>query len=120
MRDTGRISQLKRIGLQIAIDDFGTGYSSLAYLKNVEADSLKIDRSFVDGLGTNPQDAAIVQTVVTLARALALDVTAEGIETDEQLGYLREMGVESGQGFYFARPAPAGEIRDLLERDPAW
>jgi diguanylate cyclase (GGDEF)-like protein/PAS domain S-box-containing protein len=120
MRDTGQISKLRDLGLQIAIDDFGTGYSSLSYLRNLRADSLKIDRSFVDGLGKNPQDAAIVQTVVTLARALEMDVTAEGIETQEQLGYLREMGVESGQGFLFASPAPADEIAELLESDPAW
>ena len=120
MRDTGRIGQLKKLGLQIAIDDFGTGYSSLSYLRNVEADSLKIDRSFVDGLGTHPEDEAIIRTVETLSRALELDVTAEGVETEDQLRLLREIGVDSGQGFYFARPAPQDEIRELFERDPSW
>ncbi|MFV1987589.1 MAG: EAL domain-containing protein [Gemmatimonadota bacterium] len=120
MRDTGRIAQLRSKGLQIAIDDFGTGYSSLAYLRNIEADSLKIDRLFVDGLGEHHQDDAIVRTVVTLARELELDVTAEGIETAEQLALLREIGVDSGQGFFLARPAPVEEICDLLREDPTW
>ena len=120
MRDTGRIGQLRSKGLQIAIDDFGTGYSSLAYLRNIEADSLKIDRLFVDGLGAHSQDDAIVRTVVTLARELEMDVTAEGIETAEQLALLREIGVDSGQGFFLARPAPAEEIADLLREDPTW
>ena len=120
MRDTGRIAQLRSKGLQIAIDDFGTGYSSLAYLRNIEADSLKIDRLFVDGLGEHRQDDAIVRTVVTLARELSLDVTAEGIETAEQLAMLREYGVDSGQGFFLARPAPADEVTELLREDPTW
>jgi len=120
MRDTGRIGQLKKLGLQIAIDDFGTGYSSLSYLRNVEADSLKIDRSFVDGLGTHPEDEAIIRTVETLSRALQLDVTAEGVETEHQLRLLREIGVDSGQGYFFARPAPKDEIIELFEQDPSW
>jgi diguanylate cyclase (GGDEF)-like protein/PAS domain S-box-containing protein len=120
MRDTGRIAQLRSKGLQIAIDDFGTGYSSLAYVRNIEADSLKIDRLFVDGLGEHHQDDAIVRTVVTLARELEMDVTAEGIETAEQLALLREIGVDSGQGFFLARPAPADEIVELLREDPTW
>jgi diguanylate cyclase (GGDEF)-like protein/PAS domain S-box-containing protein len=120
MRDTGRIAQLRSKGLQIAIDDFGTGYSSLAYLRNIEADSLKIDRLFVDGLGEHRQDDAIVRTVVTLARELDLDVTAEGIETAEQLALLRDLKVGSGQGFYLARPAPADELCELLRKDPTW
>ena len=120
MRDTGRIGRLKELGLQIAIDDFGTGYSSLQYLRNLQADSLKIDRSFVSGLPEQPEDEAIIRTVVTLAGALNMDVTAEGIETEQQLAVLREIGAGSGQGFFFARPAPLEEIRQLLEQDPIW
>jgi len=120
MRDTGRIRELRSKGLQVAIDDFGTGYSSLAYLRNIEADSLKIDRMFVDGLGQHAQDEAIVRTVVTLARELGMDVTAEGIETEEQMELLRQIGVDSGQGFFLARPAPADEVLELLREDPAW
>ncbi len=120
MRDTGRLGLLKGLGLQIAIDDFGTGYSSLQYLRNIQADSLKIDRSFVMGMSEHPEDEAIIRTVVTLAGALEMDVTAEGIETEQQLRELREIGCESGQGFLFARPAPKDEIRALLEQDPSW
>ena len=120
MRSAGRVGSLKGIGVRIAIDDFGTGYSSLSYLKNMEADSLKIDRSFVSGLDQNREDSAIVQTVVTMAAALGLDVTAEGVETEEQLARLREMGCHSGQGYLFARPGPAEEARELLRRDPTW
>ena len=120
MRDMGRIGELKEMGLQVAIDDFGTGYSSLAYLKNLQADSLKIDKSFISGLGENPEDEAIVRTVVTLAGALDLDVTAEGIETAEQLQFLREVGCESGQGYFFAKPQSAEELLALIQEDPTW
>jgi diguanylate cyclase (GGDEF)-like protein/PAS domain S-box-containing protein len=120
MRDMGRIGELKGLGLQVAIDDFGTGYSSLAYLKNIQADSLKIDRSFVSGLVEHSEDEAIVRTVVTLADALRLDVTAEGIETEEQLQLLREIGCGSGQGYFFAKPLPADDLLALLQEDPTW
>jgi diguanylate cyclase (GGDEF)-like protein/PAS domain S-box-containing protein len=120
MRDMGRIGELKALGLQLAIDDFGTGYSSLAYLKNIQADSLKIDRSFVSGLVENSEDEAIVRTVVTLADALKLDVTAEGIETVEQLQLLRDIGCGSGQGYYLAKPQSAEDLLALLQDDPTW
>lgn len=120
MRDTGRIAELKELGLKVVIDDFGTGYSSLAYLKHLQADSLKIDRSFVMGLGERPEDDAIVRTVLTLAGSLELEVTAEGIETESQLALLRDMGCGSGQGYYFSRPIPEDEVLDLLQRDPRW
>jgi len=120
MRDTGRIGQLRSLGLQIAIDDFGTGYSSLAYVRNVEADSLKIDKLFVDGLGERHQDDAIVRTIVTLAHELEMDVTAEGVETAQQLQLLRDAGVDSGQGFFLARPSEAEDVRALLTEDPTW
>jgi diguanylate cyclase (GGDEF)-like protein/PAS domain S-box-containing protein len=105
---------LKRLGVQLAIDDFGTGYSSLGQLKRFPFDALKIDRSFVDGLGRNEQDAAIVQSVVTLARSLSLNVTAEGIESTTQEAHVRLLGCEHGQGFLFARPQPPAVIIDLL------
>jgi diguanylate cyclase (GGDEF)-like protein/PAS domain S-box-containing protein len=120
MRDMGRISELKELGLQVAIDDFGTGYSSLGYLKNIQADSLKIDKSFVSGLGENIQDEAIVRTVVTLAGSLNLDVTAEGIETAEQLQLLREIGCGSGQGYFFAKPQSSEDLLALVQEDPTW
>jgi EAL domain-containing protein (putative c-di-GMP-specific phosphodiesterase class I) len=105
---------LKALGVRLAIDDFGTGYSSLSYLKRFSVDTLKIDRSFVDGLGNDIQHTAIVQSVITLARALNLTTTGEGIETPSQQEHLRALGCDAGQGFLFARPIPAREIEELL------
>jgi diguanylate cyclase (GGDEF)-like protein/PAS domain S-box-containing protein len=108
---------LKKLGVQLSIDDFGTGYSSLGQLKRFPFDALKIDRSFVDGLGRNEQDGAIVQSVVTLARSLSLGVTAEGIETTAQEAHVRLLGCEHGQGYLFARPQAPERITDLLADD---
>jgi diguanylate cyclase (GGDEF)-like protein/PAS domain S-box-containing protein len=109
------LRQLKSLGFQLAIDDFGTGYSSLSYLKRFPVDTLKIDRSFVDGLGADLQDTAIVRSVVDLAQALDVTVTGEGIETAAQEAELRLLGCDGGQGFLFARPLPALELEALLE-----
>ncbi len=106
---------LKELGIRFAIDDFGTGYSSLSYLKRFPLDTLKIDRSFVDGLGEDSQDTAIVQGIVALARALKLSVTAEGIEAVEQHAQLRQLGCDHGQGYLFAKPVTAERIAALLE-----
>lgn len=106
---------LKELGIRFAIDDFGTGYSSLSYLKRFPLDTLKIDRSFVDGLGQDSQDTAIVQGIVALARALKLSVTAEGIEDVEQHAQLRELGCDHGQGYLFAKPVTAERLDTLLE-----
>jgi diguanylate cyclase (GGDEF)-like protein/PAS domain S-box-containing protein len=112
-----KLEVLRATGIQLAIDDFGTGYSSLAYLKRLPVDSLKIDRTFVEGLGHDMLDAAIVQTVVTLARTLQLNVVGEGIESQAQAAQLRALGCHSGQGFLFARPEPAEVIsRHLREQ----
>jgi diguanylate cyclase (GGDEF)-like protein len=108
------LQALKGLGVQLAIDDFGTGYSSLSYLKRFPVDTLKIDRSFVDGLGSDPQDTAIVQSVIALARTLSLSVTAEGIETPKQLEELLALRCDEGQGYYFARPQPSEAVADLL------
>ena len=105
---------LKAAGIRVAIDDFGTGYSALNYLKRLPVDTLKIDRSFVEGLGRDRLDAAIVQSVVALARTLELSVVGEGIESQAQAAKLRALGCDGGQGYLFARPEPAKAITTLL------
>jgi EAL domain-containing protein (putative c-di-GMP-specific phosphodiesterase class I) len=107
---------LRSLGVRLSIDDFGTGQSSLGYLKTLPVDSLKIDRSFVDGLGSDPDDSAIVAAVVSMGHALGLTVTAEGIETPLQLSELRSLGCDLGQGYYFARPQPSEVAAALVHR----
>ncbi|MBI3574187.1 MAG: EAL domain-containing protein [Gammaproteobacteria bacterium] len=108
------LTGLERLGVQISIDDFGTGYSSLSYLKRFPIDILKIDQSFVRDLATDPDDAAIVQAIVTMAHALGIQTIAEGVETKAQLELLRRNGCDAMQGYYFSRPVPAEEIARLL------
>jgi predicted signal transduction protein with EAL and GGDEF domain len=105
-RNVDVLRALKALGLEVAIDDFGTGYSSLSYLKRFPVDALKIDRSFVDGLGRDPEDSAIVSAVVSLGRALGLDTVAEGVETFDQLTALRTLGCRFGQGFVWSEAVP--------------
>jgi diguanylate cyclase (GGDEF)-like protein len=114
------LEQLRELGVRLAVDDFGTGYSSLGSLKDYPVDSLKVDRSFVGGLGIDPDDTAIVTAVVNLAHTLGLDAVAEGVETTGQLEALRELGCDTAQGVLLAAPAAAAEIGALLAADPAW
>ncbi len=122
MEDAGataaKLKELKNLGVRVALDDFGTGYSSLNYLKNFSVDKLKIDRSFVEGLGSDLEDTAIVGAVVALAKSLDLSVTAEGIETAGQLDRLRALGCDLGQGFYFFRPLEGDATSALLRGSP--
>ena len=110
---------LSALGVRIALDDFGTGYSSLTYLKRFPVDAIKIDRSFVAGLGRDPDDEAIVASVVSLARAIGKTVVAEGVETATQLEVLRELGVDLAQGFLWSPALPADELEVWLQARPA-
>ena len=109
------LNKLKTIGVKIAIDDFGTGYSSLAYLKRLPLDVLKIDQSFVKGLGCNPEDTAIVQAILSLAEALKLSVTGEGIETAEHATLLHGMKCDRGQGYFYAKPLDVDGATAILQ-----
>lgn len=111
------LDALKAVGVRVAIDDFGTGYSSLGYLSQLPIDCLKIDRTFLQRIPGKRHDTAIVQGIISLADSLAVDVIAEGIETKEQLQFLRGHGCREGQGYYFARPAPCDEIERHWLRD---
>jgi EAL domain-containing protein (putative c-di-GMP-specific phosphodiesterase class I) len=108
------LRQAKDRGITLALDDFGTGYSSLTHLRRFNLDYLKIDKSFVDGLGRNPEDTAIIEHVIGLAHTLGLKVVAEGIEEEAQYKALRVLGCDFAQGYFFSRPQPAEVISHLL------
>jgi diguanylate cyclase (GGDEF)-like protein/PAS domain S-box-containing protein len=113
------LRDLKAIGVSLVLDDFGTGYHSISNLKRLTIDGLKLDRSFVGGLGDDDEDGAIVSAVLSMANALEVGVTAEGVETPEQLSRLRSHGCEFAQGFLLARPASADEVGAWLEDEDA-
>jgi diguanylate cyclase (GGDEF)-like protein len=120
MREAGRggeehLYELRRLGVALSIDDFGTGYSSLSYLHHLPVDELKVDRSFIGGLGRNRRDRYLVEAIVGMARALGLDVVAEGVETRQQLEALGALGCNLAQGYLFARPQAADRMFALLE-----
>jgi diguanylate cyclase (GGDEF)-like protein len=110
------VKRLKVHGLQLSIDDFGTGYSSLSYLKRFNVDTLKIDRSFVCDMATDPNDAILIRTIIQMARSLGLKTIAEGIEDEHQLSFLRLQYCDVGQGYYFAKPMPADDFAEYLKR----
>jgi len=113
---TETLQQLCDLGLRIAVDDFGTGYSSLGRLRHVPVDFLKIDRSFIRGVGSNVADTALVRSMIELGHALGTQVVAEGVETREQETLLRELSCDVGQGYLYAKPVPESDIRAYLQR----
>ncbi|MDE2210525.1 MAG: EAL domain-containing protein [Betaproteobacteria bacterium] len=114
------LATLKELGVTLSIDDFGTGYSSMSYIKRFAIDCLKLDRSFVRGVPGNEDDVAIVLAILQLGHSLGLRLTAEGVETEEQLDFLRTRGCDEYQGYLYSRPLPADRMGALLagKRDP--
>jgi EAL domain-containing protein (putative c-di-GMP-specific phosphodiesterase class I) len=110
------MTRLTDLGVKLALDDFGTGYSSLMYLKNFPISALKVDQQFVRGVPDDPDDSAIVATIVGMARSLKLAVVAEGVETPAQLGFLRGLGCQYMQGYHFSRPLPPEQFAEFLRR----
>lgn len=111
------LQQLHDRGIALSLDDFGTGYSSMSYLRRFPIDTLKIDRSFVREVASNPDDAAIARAIIALAHSLQLNITAEGVETQEQLNYLETHGCHEVQGYYFSRPVAADALANLLRQE---
>jgi EAL domain-containing protein (putative c-di-GMP-specific phosphodiesterase class I) len=109
------LEKIRALGIEISLDDFGTGFSSLAYLTRLPLSIIKIDQTFVRGASENPSDAAIVRWVAQLAEELSLRVVAEGVETQEQLDFVRRAGCAEAQGYFFSRPVPAASFANLLK-----
>lgn len=117
IQESHRFLQLLREqGHKISLDDFGTGYSSLNYIRGLPIDELKIDKSFIDGIIENPKDAALTNTIITLGKNLKLKIVAEGVETREQFDYLKREGCDLMQGYFFSKPMPAHELKELLQQ----
>lgn len=116
---TATLEAIKALGVALALDDFGTGYSSLLYLKNFPVDRIKIDQSFVSGLGVNADDTAIVASTVSLAHSVGITAVAEGVETVDQLTLLQEMGCDFAQGYLFSRPLSLGKLQEWLRDRPS-
>ena len=110
------LERLNNMGVSLSIDDFGTGYSSLAYLKQLPVNTLKIDRSFINDVTESMDDAAIVEAICTLSQSMRFKVLAEGVETAEHLAFLRHIGVDAVQGYFFSRPLPADQIAEFLSQ----
>jgi EAL domain-containing protein (putative c-di-GMP-specific phosphodiesterase class I) len=115
-RCTDVLQRLHELGVRLSIDDFGTGYSSMVHLRRLPVDELKIDRSFVLGMTTMPQDAVLVRTAIDLGHNLGLTVVAEGVEGLEHADALRDLGCDVAQGYHFARPMAVADVTALLER----
>ena len=112
--------RLKALGVGLSIDDFGTGYSSLSRLHSFPVNTLKIDRSFVNQIGSSGENSEIVQAIVMLAEQIGVGVTAEGVETTAQLTKLKELKCDEAQGYFFARPLSAQAAQELIAASPQW
>jgi EAL domain-containing protein (putative c-di-GMP-specific phosphodiesterase class I) len=108
------LQALQDLGVRVAVDDFGTGHSILTYLRDFPLNTLKIDRSFINGVGSEGKDAAITSAVIAMAHRLDLRVVAEGVETEDQLSFLTRHDCDEYQGFLFSKPVPADEIAEIL------
>jgi EAL domain-containing protein (putative c-di-GMP-specific phosphodiesterase class I) len=111
------LAQLSALGFHLLIDDFGTGYSNLGYLRSFPIDALKIDQSFVRGIGTDDNDAAIIDAIIAIARSLDLNIIAEGVETAAQSVFLQQHGCRAGQGYYYGKPLTANAFSERLAMD---
>jgi sensor c-di-GMP phosphodiesterase-like protein len=109
------IAALQGLGVSIAIDDVGTGHSGLSYMLKLGVDIIKIDKMFIDAIGTDRNSAAIIETLIELARNLRMDIIAEGVESFEQVVFLRDLGVRAAQGYVFSPPLPAKSFLQLIE-----
>ncbi|MGD9386190.1 MAG: EAL domain-containing protein, partial [Thioalkalispiraceae bacterium] len=108
------LNKIRQQGISIALDDFGTGYSSLSYLKRFPIDTIKIDRSFIRDIKTDPDDAALTSAIIAMGKSLELQVIAEGVETDEQLEFLRQQDCDAIQGFLISKPQPIADLNEVL------
>ena len=108
------LSELGRMGIHLMIDNFGTGYSNLGYLRSFPINALKIDRSFVHGIGTDENDTAVIDAIIAMAHSMRLNVIAEGVETAAQSAFLRQHGCTTGQGYYFGKPLSAEAFSERL------
>ncbi len=114
------LGELRSKGVRISVDDFGVGYSSLSHLRRLPVDGLKIDRVFVREVGEDPVNGAIVRAVISMAHGMGLDVTAEGVETAEELAFVRAQRCDRAQGHYFSRALPAAAAGEMLPSGPRW
>jgi EAL domain-containing protein (putative c-di-GMP-specific phosphodiesterase class I) len=118
------LAKIKSMGVRLAIDDFGTGYSSLAKIKHFPVDTIKIDRSFVRNIPQDVEDKAITEAIIAMGKTLSLTVVAEGVETEEQMNFLKEHSCDEMQGFYFSKPVVPEQFADLLREHvpspPEW
>jgi len=109
-----RLKEIHNLGIHLSIDDFGTGYSSLSYLKKFPVSTVKIDKSFIDGIGRDPEDAILTKTIITMTHSLKMHVIAEGVETEQQLTFLQDHQCDTIQGYFYSKPVDANSFEVFL------